>query len=153
LASLHQFLYEAGARKIVVSNMPYLGCTPYLRYFRIRTRGQCSTKANKLASDFNGPFKDMLDTLNRELPEATIVQADAYGMMLKISNNYRDYGKKHRRSSMRSRPFFSVLLFSKRNILPLVIKTRSSKAKQSCTRCVRAIMQTNVFTPRFGGAS
>lgn len=72
--------------------MPYIGCIPYFRYLKPNAHGQCYPKANELANAFNGPLKDMLNELSNDLPGVTILHADAFGIMSKITNNYQDYG-------------------------------------------------------------
>eukprot|EP00250_Pteridium_aquilinum_P026475 c33064_g1_i1 orf=335-1540(-) len=85
-------LYEAGARKLVVVNVPVIGCTPYLRSLNLNSNGACSSKANELAMAFNANLKIMLEQLNDQLPGAMLLYADAYGISSHIISNYEAYG-------------------------------------------------------------
>ncbi|KAH7420693.1 hypothetical protein KP509_13G017500 [Ceratopteris richardii] len=85
-------LYDNGARKLIIVNLPAIGCIPYQRSLQVGRHGICSARANKLASEFNVPLKEMLDRLNRQLTGATFLYADAYSIMLDIVNNYENYG-------------------------------------------------------------
>lgn len=95
---IHQFktqlerIYDVGARKLVVTNVPIIGCTPNSRSVNRQSIGNCSLKENELASAFNGALNSLLEELNNDLPGATFLYADAYGITEKIINNYQSYG-------------------------------------------------------------
>lgn len=85
-------LYEGGARKLVVVNVPIMGCTPYLRSLNLGSNGSCSSSANNLALAYNQPLQSLVDQLNQQLPGATFLYADAYGISSHIIQNYKAYG-------------------------------------------------------------
>eukprot|EP00250_Pteridium_aquilinum_P021056 c25017_g2_i2 orf=43-1236(+) len=85
-------LYNNGARKFVIVNLPLIGCAPYQRSLRVGRNGICSPRANRLAASFNKPLKRLLDQLNADLPNATFLHADAYSATLDIVNNFQDFG-------------------------------------------------------------
>ncbi|KAH7434920.1 hypothetical protein KP509_06G041100 [Ceratopteris richardii] len=85
-------LYAAGARKLVIANVPLIGCTPYLRSLNLENPGNCSTEANNLAQGFNARLKSLLQQLNEELPGAWLLYADAYGITSEVIYNYESYG-------------------------------------------------------------
>lgn len=85
-------LYNNGARKFVIVNLPLIGCIPYQRSLQIGKKGKCSERANELAASFNVPLQKMLNRLNANLLGATFLYADAYSAMLDIVNNVQDYG-------------------------------------------------------------
>lgn len=85
-------LYEAGARKFVMVNVPLIGCTPYLRSLNLRNPGNCSSRANELAFAFNGVLRSLVEQLNQQLPGATLLYADAYGITAEIIYNHEAYG-------------------------------------------------------------
>lgn len=85
-------LYNNGARKFIIVNMPLIGCIPYQRSLQLGKGGICSARANRLAQSFNVPLKEMVDQLNAELEDATFLHADAYSAMLNIVNNFQSFG-------------------------------------------------------------
>eukprot|EP00250_Pteridium_aquilinum_P021055 c25017_g2_i1 orf=43-1239(+) len=85
-------LYNNGARKFIIVNLPLIGCAPYQRSLRVGRNGICSPRANRLAASFNKPLNRMLDQLNADLPNATFLHADAYSATLDIIDNFQDFG-------------------------------------------------------------
>jgi phospholipase/lecithinase/hemolysin len=89
-----QRLYNNGARKFVIENVPLLGCIPYLRAINFGTHGQCNERANRACGEFNGVLQNLVDELNAGLPGATFLYADGFNAQLHVLNNYQKYGKK-----------------------------------------------------------
>ncbi|RLN07448.1 hypothetical protein C2845_PM11G17300 [Panicum miliaceum] len=75
-------LFEAGARKFAVINVPPIGCTPGGQMpWRRRgyVRGQCDKSKNKLAMEFNDGLRHLLATFSSELHGFRYSVADLYG--------------------------------------------------------------------------
>ncbi|MCO5601621.1 hypothetical protein L7F22_055744 [Adiantum nelumboides] len=88
-------LYAMGARKIVMVNVPLIGCTPYVRSLNVRRPGNCSDRANQLAKGFNDGLFSLVQQLNQQLPGANLLYADAYGITEEVVSNYKSYGFKN----------------------------------------------------------
>lgn len=48
---------------------------------------------NKLALQYNARLKDLLASLNENLPGATFVHANVYDLVMEVITNYDKYGK------------------------------------------------------------
>ncbi|KAJ4810505.1 GDSL esterase/lipase [Rhynchospora pubera] len=85
-------LYNLGARKINLTGLPPMGCLPLERSKRLLSLGNCNDDYNKVASDFNVKLKGMMDVLNRDLVNVTIVYGDIYGILMDVIQNPGIYG-------------------------------------------------------------
>lgn len=86
-------LYNLGARKINLTGLPPMGCLPLERSKRLFTMGECNDEYNKVASNFNVKLMGMMDVLNKDLVNATIVYGDIYGILMDAIQNPKSYGK------------------------------------------------------------
>ncbi|XP_021752378.1 GDSL esterase/lipase At4g16230-like [Chenopodium quinoa] len=85
-------LYNMGARKILVTNVPQIGCTPFERRINLCSGNQCAAYPNQLAQLYNVQLKSLLTELNSNLKGSKFLYGDAYGIFTDFVYNYRSYG-------------------------------------------------------------
>ncbi|XP_020519608.1 GDSL esterase/lipase At1g71250 [Amborella trichopoda] len=83
-------LFYMGARKLVVSSVGPLGCTPS----QVHSSGgaQCVERVNEMVVLFNSALRTLLINLNSRLPSANFVFVDVFGIMSDILINPYLYG-------------------------------------------------------------
>ncbi|MCL7042945.1 hypothetical protein MKW94_012404, partial [Papaver nudicaule] len=86
-------LYCLDARKIVVENVPVIGCIPTVREFSEPwAPDSCSKVINNAAMLFNKKLKALIMELNSELPGSHFVYADMYNIIFSdLLRNHRKY--------------------------------------------------------------
>ncbi|GAB4852557.1 hypothetical protein Ancab_016770 [Ancistrocladus abbreviatus] len=85
-------LYELGAWRIAVFSAPLIGCVPAQRTLRGGALRHCAKNTNQAAQLFNSKLSDLLDSLNNQLPNSTVVYIDVYNPMLDLIVNPEKYG-------------------------------------------------------------
>lgn len=85
-------LYQLGARKMVFHGLGPLGCIPSQRVKS--KKGQCLKQVNKWILQFNSNVQNLINTLNHRLPNAKLMFADTYPLVLELINNPSSYGFK-----------------------------------------------------------
>ncbi|MCL7040712.1 hypothetical protein MKW94_025592 [Papaver nudicaule] len=86
-------LYEFGARKFVIQNIPPIGCTPSARELNnLWNKNSCVASMNNAVMLFNTKLKALLFELNSNLAGSKFVYADIYHIALDLINNYQSYG-------------------------------------------------------------
>ncbi|KAJ7953969.1 GDSL esterase/lipase [Quillaja saponaria] len=87
-------LYHVGARKIVVFEIPPLGCLPrqQVDYIPAPNTGGCTRSTNNLVHHFNKQLPGLLNSLSRSLKGVTFVTAKTYGLFLDMASNPNKYG-------------------------------------------------------------
>ncbi|XP_028794254.1 GDSL esterase/lipase EXL3-like [Neltuma alba] len=85
-------IYELGLRRIGVFGAPPIGCVPSQRTLGGGILRECAGKQNEAARLFNSKLSEKLDSLNRDLPNSSIVYIDVYSPLQDIIQNYRRYG-------------------------------------------------------------
>ncbi|MFQ6632618.1 hypothetical protein Gotur_008463 [Gossypium turneri] len=88
---LYQKLYYLEARKIIATNIPRFGCTPFERDKNPNAKG-CIASFNEDISSYNKRLKRLLMDLTANLTASTFVYADIHAMLKDILQNYRSYG-------------------------------------------------------------
>ncbi|OMO65848.1 Lipase, GDSL [Corchorus olitorius] len=86
-----QTLYNLDARKIIVTNAPMVGCTPFERDVH-SSRDKCVDFPNEVAKSYNSRLKALLQELTTNLTGSIFVYLDAYAMSEDIFTNYKSYG-------------------------------------------------------------
>lgn len=81
-----QFLHATGARKIVVANVPPLGCVPLVRFLSLSPPGSCNDAINAIVSQYNTAFIEAMDQLRESLPNTALLTFDAYSAFFDISS-------------------------------------------------------------------
>ncbi|XP_020204884.1 GDSL esterase/lipase EXL1 [Cajanus cajan] len=97
LSSASNFLkeiYELGARRIGVFNVPPIGCLPFQRTAAGGKERKVVVNYNNAVQFFNAKLSDQLHSLNHNLPTSRIVYIDVYSPLLDIILNYKKYGYK-----------------------------------------------------------
>ncbi|RDX85250.1 GDSL esterase/lipase, partial [Mucuna pruriens] len=87
-----QSLYQLGARKMVFHGLGPLGCIPSQRVKS--RRGQCLKRVNEWILQFNSNVQKLINTLNHRLPNAKLIFADTYPLVLDLIDNPSTYGFK-----------------------------------------------------------
>ncbi|KAI3506023.1 hypothetical protein L1887_28376 [Cichorium endivia] len=85
-------LYDLGARKIMVTNAPPIGCIPYERDYDPSGGQECVASQNLVAQQYNKLLKGMLIELTTTLKGSRFIYADVYRIVEDIIQNYRSYG-------------------------------------------------------------
>ncbi|KAI3857762.1 hypothetical protein MKX03_023985 [Papaver bracteatum] len=86
-------LYEMGARKFVIQNVPPIGCVPLERDLNHLWVGDsCVTSMNDAAMLFNAKLKTLVSELNSNLVGSKFVYADLYYIASDIIENYQSFG-------------------------------------------------------------
>ncbi|XP_061374661.1 GDSL esterase/lipase At5g37690 [Gastrolobium bilobum] len=83
-------LYQLGARKMVFNGLGPLGCIPSQRVKS--KRGQCLKQVNEWIQQFNSNVQKLINRLNHRLPNAKLIFADTYPLVLDLINNPSAYG-------------------------------------------------------------
>ena len=90
---LIQRLYNSGARKFLLFDIPSLGCTPSSRFLGYSiANGECLDIANELAKEYNAGLKQLLKRKKQTLQGAIILQLHAYNLLLSVIENGQSYG-------------------------------------------------------------
>ncbi|KAI3993636.1 hypothetical protein MKX01_002649 [Papaver californicum] len=86
-------LYELGARKFVIQNVPPIGCVPFERALnKLWNGGSCVAPINDAAMLFNTKLKALVLELNSNLVGSQFVYADIYDIVWDLLSNYQSYG-------------------------------------------------------------
>ncbi|XP_002964442.2 GDSL esterase/lipase 6 [Selaginella moellendorffii] len=87
-------LHRSGARKIVITGIGPLGCTPSLRLLQEITNNAtgCLEESNELALAFNTKLAQLFQELTKNLTDAKIILVKPYDFFLDMINNGTKYG-------------------------------------------------------------
>ncbi|KAK9153180.1 hypothetical protein Sjap_000660 [Stephania japonica] len=87
-------LYNSGGRKIALTGLGEIGCSPY-ELARGSSNGvTCVSNINVAVRIFNDKVKSLVDDLNNNLPGAKFIFINAYGIFNDITANKASYGIK-----------------------------------------------------------
>lgn len=93
-------LYDMGARKIFISNLGPLGCTPLMISLENLDNGSCVGYANGIISDFNRGLENMVkNKMQNQFLDALFVLSDNYAVLGEVINNPAAYGFKYANES------------------------------------------------------
>ncbi|GLJ29337.1 hypothetical protein SUGI_0578530 [Cryptomeria japonica] len=93
-------LYEMGARKILVSNLVPLGCTPLLISSRNPDNGSCVHYINSIITEFNKGLENMLkNELQMQFSDARFILSDNYAILSQVINDPSAFGFKYANES------------------------------------------------------
>ncbi|XP_074263745.1 GDSL esterase/lipase At1g20120-like [Silene latifolia] len=87
-----KLLYEMGARKIAVSNVPPLGYLPIQRTLRGGLTRQCPQYSNAAVQLFNNKLESSLRNLSAQLHDSSLLYLDTYNFFLDLVVNSTKYG-------------------------------------------------------------
>eukprot|EP00897_Mesotaenium_endlicherianum_P003814 jgi/Mesen1/3460/ME000194S02605 len=97
LAGDIQALYGKGARKILVFEVPPLGCAPAtLASYEGTENGGCISSVNAVVKSYNLPLNETLAGLRAALPRATILLARVQDFVTAAVGNPSKHGKSQR---------------------------------------------------------
>ncbi|XP_042509631.1 GDSL esterase/lipase EXL3-like [Macadamia integrifolia] len=91
-SSFIQDLYNLGARRIVVLDVPPIGCVPSQRTLAGGKERQCGEKENQAALLFNSKLSTLIDSLEKKLPQSKMLFVDIFKPLLDIIQNPLSYG-------------------------------------------------------------
>lgn len=80
-------LYRMGARKFVLISVQAIGCVPVVRATFHKEKGSCVEFMNKAAVVFNTKLKSLVHKTTPQMPGATIVYVNFYGIIDHIIRN------------------------------------------------------------------
>ncbi|KAL5232578.1 hypothetical protein ABZP36_031354 [Zizania latifolia] len=83
-------LYNLGARRFVIAGVGSMACIPNMR--ARNPANMCSPDVDDLIIPFNSKVKNMVNTLNVNLPHAKLIYVDTYAMISEILRNPWSYG-------------------------------------------------------------
>ncbi|XP_061346264.1 GDSL esterase/lipase At2g03980-like [Gastrolobium bilobum] len=86
-----QKMYDLGARKFLVNNIPPAGCFPS-RAVHTRPRGKCVDKINIGITFYNRRLPSLLHELQSQLPGSVFVHSDLYKFLIELRENGGRYG-------------------------------------------------------------
>lgn len=88
-----QRLYELGARKLIMLEIPPLGCIPhYTRRYELT--GKCHEETNQIVSFFNSRLHPMLKNLTSTLRGGVFILAPINSLVYDLITNPSKYGKR-----------------------------------------------------------
>ncbi|KAL0360517.1 UNVERIFIED_CONTAM: GDSL esterase/lipase EXL1 [Sesamum radiatum] len=93
-SSFVQDLYRLGARRIGLLRLPPIGCLPSQRTLRGGPARNCVDEYNQVARLFNDKLSAALNSINRQFPDARVVDIDIYNYFLDLIQNPQKYGFK-----------------------------------------------------------
>ncbi|GMH03288.1 hypothetical protein Nepgr_005127 [Nepenthes gracilis] len=91
-SSFVKALHGLGARRMGLFSAPPLGCLPSQRTIGGGPLRECAKKYNDAAELFNSKLSAALDSLDRELPNSTVLYIDIYNPLLDLIQNPQKYG-------------------------------------------------------------
>jgi len=102
-------LYNSGARKFAVINVPLIGCCPYLR--SQNPTGECVQPLNQLAKRLNDGIRDLFSNLSLEMQSIKYSISSAYELLSSLIKNPHAAGKlqKMSRSILDMKPTHQTL--------------------------------------------
>jgi phospholipase/lecithinase/hemolysin len=93
VSALHGFLeilHHLGARKLVITAVGPLGCTPLRR--RLNDTEECSDKVNSLVKKYNKHLRSMLQQLKSDFNDINYSYFDTYKVFLDLIQTPTNYG-------------------------------------------------------------
>ncbi|CAJ1931791.1 unnamed protein product [Sphenostylis stenocarpa] len=84
-------MYNLGARKFLVNNIPPAGCSP-TKAIHTRPMGKCDENINKVINFYNTGLPEALHELQYLLPGFTFIHSDLYGFIKKMREIGSNYG-------------------------------------------------------------
>ncbi|KAK9145527.1 hypothetical protein Sjap_005430 [Stephania japonica] len=85
-------LYNANVKKMVVTGLAPLGCSPRYLWQYNSKNGECITSINDIAMEFNFGMRYMIEKLGEELVDAQITFCDLFQASMDILQNRKLYG-------------------------------------------------------------
>ncbi|KAK1424879.1 hypothetical protein QVD17_20223 [Tagetes erecta] len=84
-------VYNYGARKFVLNGIGQIGCSPNA-LANSRDGSTCDERINSANRLFNSQLISLVDTLNRDLPDAKFIYINNYGIFQDFISNPRSFG-------------------------------------------------------------
>ncbi|RWW16970.1 hypothetical protein GW17_00019111 [Ensete ventricosum] len=97
-------LYDKKVRRVVVTGLAPIGCTPHYLWLYASETGECVDAINGVVMEFNYAMRYMVRELNRELPNATFTFCDAFEGSMDIMVNRQRYGERVWHRNRRGEP-------------------------------------------------
>lgn len=84
---VQQTLYNLGARKLALSGLGLIGCTPYEVATHGTNGGPCVDNINNAVQLFNTGLRLLVNDLNANFPNTKSIYIDNYGIGIQLSTN------------------------------------------------------------------
>ncbi|CAN1180178.1 GDSL esterase/lipase At1g06990 [Linum perenne] len=84
-------LYSLGARRMIVTGLPPIGCLPIQRASR-NSQKSCVKRQNSDSQSYNKNLKNLLPTLQAQLPRSNLIYGDIYRPFVDMIKSPRKYG-------------------------------------------------------------
>ncbi|KAL8268308.1 hypothetical protein R6Q59_002106 [Mikania micrantha] len=91
-AELIRELYNYGARKLVLNGIGQIGCSPNALAQNSQDGSTCVERINSANKLFNNQLISLVDSLNRDLPDAKFIYINNYGIFQDFINSPQSYG-------------------------------------------------------------
>ncbi|KAG0483226.1 hypothetical protein HPP92_011310 [Vanilla planifolia] len=85
-------IYRLGARKVLLTELPPMGCLPLERTINFLGFGECNEKYNQVAREYNAKMEVMAADLLTALPGARLAINRIYGVVDNIIRNPSQFG-------------------------------------------------------------
>lgn len=85
-------IYELGARRIGVFNVPPIGCLPFQRTAAGGIERNIVVEYNEAVELYNNKLSKELASFNQNYPNSRVVYIDVYNPLLEIILNSKKYG-------------------------------------------------------------
>ncbi|XP_058722286.1 GDSL esterase/lipase EXL3-like [Vicia villosa] len=85
-------IYQLGARRIGIFNVPPLGCVPLQRTVAGGSERKCVEEYNNATVLFNDKLSNEIDSIKTNLSDSRIVYMDVYSRTLDVIVNRQNYG-------------------------------------------------------------
>ncbi|CAL5205790.1 unnamed protein product [Lathyrus oleraceus] len=90
--NFYKDVYDLGARRIGVFNVPPMGCVPFQRTMAGGIERNCVEQYNDASVFFNNKLSLGIDSFNKNFPSSRVVYMDVYNPLLDIVLNNQRYG-------------------------------------------------------------
>lgn len=85
-------LYQLGARKVLITGLPPMGCLPLERTTNIMYGSQCREEYNVVAKEFNVKLANLAMNLNKQLSGMQLVFSNIYDIFLEMIEKPSAFG-------------------------------------------------------------
>ncbi|KAL4585764.1 hypothetical protein LXL04_010389 [Taraxacum kok-saghyz] len=85
-------LYNYGARKLVLNGIGQIGCSPNALAQNSQDGTTCVQRINSANQMFNNQLRSLVNTLNRDLPDAKFIYINNYDIFQSLISSPQSYG-------------------------------------------------------------
>ncbi|XP_059067422.1 GDSL esterase/lipase At2g42990-like [Cryptomeria japonica] len=147
-----QELYNLGATRIALINLPPLGCLPIERTLTsLKNKGACDVERDEAASGFNSGLNAMIDGLKPVFPTLKIASLDYNNLISELITNPSKYGLEVIARGCCGTGTIEVLLFTCNQLSPFTCPDASKYLFFDAVHLTQKAYQiiSNVFLTRY----